>query len=96
MGLMNTESFVTYIISTLAEPLLSPRAFGAAGDDNWFAKVTPEDLRRERRQVLGTGKEDLLEFAELLDSMAEGRRECVVAFRDALDAQNDLEITEPA
>jgi len=94
----NTDSIVKYIISTIAdtEPLVSPRIVGSIGDDNWFQHVSAEDLRRERSQILAADKAGLLKFAELCDKMAAGRRECVVAFRDALEAQKDLEIMELA
>ena len=81
-----------YIISTLTEPLMSPRQMGSAGDSNWFSGITPELLRKVRREGLMTTWEDLNRFADIIDRFCEEGSICVVAYKDALDRCEGLDV----
>ncbi|MBO4327749.1 MAG: insulinase family protein [Clostridia bacterium] len=83
-----------YIISSMNEPLLSVRRMAAAGDNNWFAGLTPDIMRRHRREGLGTNWDDIERFCRIMEQFCEKGAVCVVAYKDALDKCEELEIKE--
>ena len=77
-----------YIISTVAaiEPVLTPRSEGDRAAEAYFSKITPEDLQRERDEILGTDAAQLEAFSKVLDSVCEAAGVCVVGGRNVIDA----------
>ena len=65
---------------------------GSAGDSNWFSGITPELLRKVRREGLMTTWEDLNRFADIIDRFCEEGSICVVAYKDALDRCEGLDV----
>lgn len=81
-----------YIISSVSdlEPLLSPRAEGQRSIRNALSSVSPQQLQRFYSEVLHTDKNELREFAALLDEkQAEGVVH-VVGGAGTLDACGEL------
>jgi Zn-dependent M16 (insulinase) family peptidase len=85
-----------FIISTIAntEPLLSPAAKGRAADDFWFSGYSFEDRLMFRKEMLGTGSEDLARQSEVLAKMTEKACICVAGPEAALEACEGLEIVD--
>jgi len=82
------ERLDKFVISTVArtEPLLSPRDEGARADSEWFAGKTEQVIRKEREEILGTTKEQLLSWCQALEHMAANGAVCIVAHDEALKA----------
>ena len=51
---------------------------------------TPEDLQKLRREMLGTTKEDLMRFADTLDSLASSTAICVIGGSAQLDGCTNI------
>lgn len=81
-----------YIISTAAEPLMSPSQKGAVGDSQYFTGISREDALNERREMLHTTKEQMRAWVPALKALAEGPL-CVVGPQSALTLPG-LEIRE--
>ena len=90
-GDAGTDGFIISTISS-TEPLLSPAAKGRAADDFVLSGFTDEDRIRFRKEMLGTGPEDLLAQKEALRLMAESGCICVVGPGSALADCEGLEI----
>lgn len=82
------EPLDRYIVSTIAstEPLLSVRLKGIRAAEDYLSGVTREMLLRERRQILHTSEEDLMEVADVLDKLCEKAGVCIIGGRTSLEA----------
>lgn len=80
------EALDKFIISSIAslEPLKTPREQGYDADTEYILGLTYEDRLARRRRMLSLTKEDLLEYCELFDKMAQGNAICVVGHEGAL------------
>ncbi len=80
-----------YIISTVAatEPVLSAQAEGERAAALYFAGRTHEDMQRERREILGTTGDRLMEFSRQLDEICAVSGVCVIGGKNTLDACGD-------
>ena len=81
------ESFDRYIVSTIAsmEPLLSVRQKGIRAAENYLSGVTGEMLLEERREILHTSKEDLMQVGDILDKLCEKAGVCIIGGRASLE-----------
>lgn len=88
----NGGSLEKYIISTVAaiEPVMTPRTEGDRAVDNYLLGRTAEDIRRERREILGTTADELIKFSHLLDEIISKAGVCVVGGKAAVDACSDV------
>ncbi|MBQ6140267.1 MAG: insulinase family protein [Kiritimatiellae bacterium] len=77
-----------YIVSALAsfEPYLTPPGEMARVMGLVLSGRTAEDFRRMRREIVATGREDLLRFAEELEKMRSSKSVCVVGGKAIIDA----------
>lgn len=84
----SSESEEKYIISTLnnTDPLLTPRAEGDLAARRYLCGITPEDVERERAEILSTTKAELRAVADALDKVVESAETCVVGGRNVLDS----------
>lgn len=84
----SSESQDKYIISTIAniEPFMTLRAQGEQAAARYLSRRTPEDVARERREILATSKDDLKAFSEALDKAFEVSNSCVIGGKNVLDA----------
>ncbi len=69
-----------YIISTVAdtEPYQTPSVETTRAAELVLSGRTPEDLQKLRREMLRTTKDDLLRFADTLDSLTNSTAICVI------------------
>ena len=69
-----------YIVATIAsmEPYRSPADEASRAVELFVENRDGEDVERVRREVLATTKDQLLEFADLLDKITAARTTCVV------------------
>lgn len=76
-----------YIVATIAamEPYLPPADEAARAIDFYLENRTEADENRLRREILSTDPEQLLNFADLLDSLAPTARTCIIGGRKQLD-----------
>ena len=90
------ENLDNYIISSLNElnPLLSPRDKGALADNRYLNHYTREEANRIRREILNATPEQLAACSVWLEPFAREGAVCVVAHEDALDACQDLQVTD--
>ena len=90
------ESLDKYIISSLNEmnPLLSPRDKGALADARALTGFTRDENERIRKEILHAEITDLKTCGEWLDPFAEHGSVCVVAHGEALEACEDLVISD--
>ena len=76
----NEPSIDKYVISTVSdtEPYQTPSVETTRAAELVLSGRTPEDVQRLRRDMLRTKKEDLLRFADTLDSLANSTAICVI------------------
>lgn len=82
------ESLDKYIISTIAsmEPLLSVRQRGIRVAEESLGGITSEMRRKERREILHTSKEELVEVGLMLDFICKNAGECIVGGKCQMDS----------
>ena len=75
-----TPSIDKYIISTVSdtEPYQTPSVETTRAAELVLGGRTPDDLQKVRREMLGTTKDDLLRFADTLDSLTNSTAICVI------------------
>lgn len=80
------ENIEKYIISSIAgiEGLISSAKKGIQADINWLSGITYEDKQETYNQILSMKKEDMLDFCDLFDKMAQGNSICIVGNSDSL------------
>ena len=85
-----------YQVSALArtDPNRTPRQEAARVRNLHLAKLTCDDLRRLRREIIDTTPEDLAAFAELLKALPDNASRCAFARKGLLDPCG-LKHTEP-
>ncbi len=88
------ERLENYIISSVAasEPLRSPLTEGIVQDEYVFSGVTFEERTEERRQMLSTTRESLLELCGLLREMGKNGCVSVVSNQTMLENMKDITI----
>lgn len=69
-----------YVVATIAEldPYRSAQEEAGRRFALWLQNRTPEDKKNLRREVLGTTREQLLAFADVLESISRQARTCVI------------------
>lgn len=69
-----------YVVMSVAklDPLRSPGQKAGLAASLLLDGRTPEDEERWRREILGTTREQLLEFADILDRIAPSAKTCIV------------------
>ncbi len=75
-----TPTIDKYIISTVSdtEPYQTPSVETTRAAELVLGGRTPDDLQKVRREMLGTTKDDLLRFADTLDSLTNSSAICVI------------------
>lgn len=89
------ERIDKYIISTVgeSEPPLGSENQILVSDENLLCGITPEDLCRERAEMLSTTKDALLKWCGVLDQMAKDGGVCVVGHDGAIAACEKEDLT---
>lgn len=89
------ERIDKYIISTVgeSEPPLGSENQILVSDENLLCGITPEDLCRERAEMLSTTKDALLTWCGVLDQMAKDGGVCVVGHDGAIAACEKEDLT---
>ena len=82
------EKFIIGTVSAI-EPVLTPQTEGSLAFDNFFNGRTAEDIRRERKEILGATYSDIEGFSRVLDKILDGAKVCVVGGKAAVDACGD-------
>lgn len=90
------EPLDKYIISTLSDedPLRSPREQGAAADVFWMIGRTKEEIIAQRKEMLSTTRQTLLDSCAVWDAFAKNGSVCVCASENLLAECEDLETIE--
>lgn len=89
------ERIDKYIISTIgeSEPPLGSENQILVSDENLLCGITPEDLCRERAEMLSTTKDALLKWCGVLDQMAKDGGVCVIGHDGAIAACEKEDLT---
>lgn len=89
------ERIDKYIISTVgeSEPPLGSENQILVSDENLLCGITPEDLCRERTEMLSTTKDALLKWCGVLDQMAKDGGVCVIGHDGAIAACEKEDLT---
>ena len=84
-----------YIISTVADydPLRSPLEAGLNADTEWLCGRTREERDEDRRGMLKTTREDLLNICKMTDAFCEQGAVCVVASENLLENCKNLTVS---
>ena len=65
-----------------------------AADSLWFAGLTEEDLKKQRREMLSADHRALLAWADVLEQLAEDGAVCVVGNEEALETCGGLTVCD--
>lgn len=78
-----------YIIGTISEldTPMTPSGKGSMSLNAWFSKVTEEDLKQERMEILKAQPEDIRKLAGIVDAVMEQSRICVVGSEEKLEQE---------
>ena len=89
------ERIDKYISSTVgeSEPPLGSENQILVSDENLLCGITPEDLCRERAEMLSTTKDALLKWCGVLDQMAKDGGVCVIGHDGAIAACEKEDLT---
>lgn len=89
------EQIDKYIISTIgeSEPPLGSENQILVSDENLLNGITPEDLCRERAEMLSADKNALLTWCDVLDQMAKDGGVCVVGHEGAIASCEKEDLT---
>ena len=89
------ERIDKYIISTVgeSEPPLGSENQILVSDENLLCGITPENLCRERAEMLSTTKDALLTWCGVLDQMAKDGGVCVIGHDGAIAACEKEDLT---
>lgn len=81
-----------YIIGTISEldTPLTPSLQGDLGMNAWFAKLTQEDLQKERDEILNAQPEDICKLSAWIEAMLEQENICVVGSETMLKKDGDI------
>ena len=81
-----------YIIGTISEldTPMTPSGKGNMSLNAWFSKVTEEDLRQERLEILKAQPEDIRKLAGIVDAVMEQNRICVVGSEEKLEQEKTV------
>lgn len=81
-----------YIIGTISslDAPLTPRDKADQSDAEYFRRVTQADIQRVRNDVLATTKEDIRQFAPLLNAVAAENHICVFGSETAIKENENL------
>jgi len=84
------------VISAMSDlsPLLTPRQKGLAGDRFYFTRVSDEDRRRERHDVLTMSAADLARAAEALEKLNDQNHICVLCSQGAVMDDDNYDLIE--
>ncbi len=82
------KSLTPFILGSVSslEPARAPVQEAALASELYLSKRTPEDLARQRREILATTPEQLLEFADILEKAMPAARKCVLGGSKPLEA----------
>jgi Zn-dependent M16 (insulinase) family peptidase len=77
-----------YVVSAIGktEPYLSPRLETQRAAELLLSGRTPADLERVRAEILATGKDDIVRFADALTELGKSPGTCVVGGRKPLES----------
>ena len=81
--------FIIGTISKMDTPL-SPMAKGSRGVNCYFSKLSYEDLKKEREEVLASTSEDIRNQSELINKVLHQDNICVIGNETKLEANKDL------
>ena len=81
-----------YVISAVGatEPYRTPRAETTLAVELHLQDRTPEDLQKIRAEILGTTKDDLAKFADVLDALNGKGGTCVIGGKSVVDACSNV------
>ena len=81
-----------YIIGTISskDVPLSTSVKGEIADNFYFSGITPEDLQRERNEILETTVEQLQSFAGMIEAVLEKNVLCVLGSEEAIKENEEL------
>ncbi|MCQ2397101.1 MAG: insulinase family protein [Lentisphaeria bacterium] len=82
------KSLTPFILGSISslEPVRTPVQEAALAPELYLSKRTPEDLARQRREILATTPEQLLDFADLLEKAASNAGKCIIGGRKTLES----------
>ncbi len=91
-----SEDITKYVISAIGnlEPLRSPAEAGAAADLQYLDGFTYETAKKERAEMLGTTRENLLGICKALENCAGNGAVCVVGCESALAEFKDMTVKD--
>ncbi|MCI8504901.1 MAG: hypothetical protein HFI67_01765 [Lachnospiraceae bacterium] len=90
------EELDKFILSAIAaiEPLRTPGEEGMAADSLWFAGLTEEEMKKQRREMLSTDHASLLEWQDILEKLGKKGAVCVVGNEEALESCEGLTVCD--
>ena len=81
-----------YVIGTISDldVPMTPATKGSVSLNAWFSKVTEEELKKERMEILNATVEDIRALADLVDCVVKQQRICVVGSEEKIEQEKDL------
>lgn len=81
-----------YIIGTISskDVPLSASVKGEIADNFYFSRVTPEDIQKERNEILGTTVAEIKSYAEMILKVLDKNTICVLGSEEAINDEKEL------
>lgn len=81
-----------YVIGTISDldVPMTPSTKGSVSLNAWFSKVTEEELKKERMEILNATVEDIRALADLVDCIVKQQRICVVGSEEKIDQEREI------
>ncbi|HWR60339.1 MAG TPA: insulinase family protein [Clostridia bacterium] len=89
---IDKREMTKYIIGTVSrlDSPLTPFMKGERAIENYMRKITREDLRKEREEILGTSQQDIRELSDMMLELMKRKSYCVLGSESKLKENREL------
>lgn len=89
---IDEREMTKYIIGTVSrlDSPLTPFMKGERAMENYLRKITPEDLQKEREEILGTTQQDIRELADMMLEVMKRKSYCVLGSEMKIKENKEL------
>jgi Zn-dependent M16 (insulinase) family peptidase len=89
---IDEREMTKYLIGTVSklDLPLTPFMKGERAIENYMRKITPEDLQKEREEILSTGQQDMRELSDMMLELVKRKSYCVLGSEMKIKENKEL------